>query len=48
MRFQEVYDGWLSRRLSQSQAAEILGVCVRRPQRYSARYEEGESDLAGA
>jgi hypothetical protein len=42
MRFQEVYDG----RLSQSEAVEILGVCVRRPQRYSARYEEGECDLA--
>jgi hypothetical protein len=46
MRFQEVYDGWLSRRLSQSEAAEILGVCVRSFRRYSARYEEGEGDLA--
>jgi transposase len=46
MRFQEVYEGWRERRLSQSEAAEILGVCVRSLRRYIARYEDGEGDLS--
>lgn len=46
MRFEEVYEGWRERRLSQSEAAEILGVCARSFRRYSARYEHGEGDLA--
>ena len=45
MRFQEVYEGWRQRRLSQSEAAEILGVCERSFRRYSARYEDSEGDL---
>ncbi len=45
MRFQEVYEGWRERRLSQSEAAEILGVCERSFRRYTARYEDGEGDL---
>ena len=45
MRFQEVYEGWRERRLSQSEAAEILGVCERSFRRYSARYEDSEGDL---
>lgn len=46
MRFEEVYEGWLERRLSQSEAAQILGVCDRSFRRYIARYEHGEGDLA--
>lgn len=45
MRFQEVYEGWRERRLSQSEAAEILGVCERSFRRYTARYEDSEGDL---
>ena len=45
MRFGEVYEGWRERRLSQSEAAEILGVCGRSLRRYSARYEDSEGDL---
>lgn len=45
MRFQEVYEGWRERRLSQSEAAEILGVCERSFRRYIARYEDSEGDL---
>ena len=45
MRFQEVYEGWRERRLSQAEAAEILGVCERSFRRYTARYENSEGDL---
>lgn len=39
-RFEEAYDGWSERRLTQSEAAELLGVCDRTFRRYIARYEE--------
>lgn len=45
MRFQEVYTGWQERRLSQSEAAQILGVCERSFRRYIARYDNSEGDL---
>ena len=45
MRFQEVYEGWRERRLSQSEAAEILGVCERSFRRYSARFDASDGDL---
>lgn len=45
MRFEDVYEGWQTRRLSQSEAAEILDVCERSFRRYIARYEDGEGDL---
>lgn len=45
MRFEEVYEGWRERRLSQADAAQILGVCERSLRRYIARYEDGEGDL---
>lgn len=41
MRFEEAYEGWRSRRLSQEEAARILGVCDRTFRRYAGRYEEG-------
>ena len=39
MRFEEAYSGWTERRLTQEDAAQLLGVCARtfRP---SDRYEE--------
>lgn len=40
MRFEEAYDGWQDRRLTQEQAAQLLGVCERTFRRYIDRYEE--------
>jgi transposase len=46
MRFAEVYGGWQKRRLSQDEAAELLGVCSRTFRRQISRYEEnGLEDL---
>ena len=39
MRFEEVYEGWQVRRLSQAEAARVLGVCDRTFQRMIDRYE---------
>ena len=39
MRFEEAYTGWGERRLTQVQAAELLGVCTRTFRRYIHRYE---------
>jgi len=40
MRFKEAYDGWQEGRLSQEEAARILGICDRSFRRYIDRYEE--------
>ena len=40
MRFEEVYFGWNESRLSQEEAARVLGVCDRTFRRYVSRYEE--------
>jgi transposase len=45
MRFEEVYLGWTESRLSQEEAARVLGVCDRTFRRYVDRYEE--DGLAG-
>ena len=46
MRFEEAYVGWQEKRLTQEQAAEILGVTDRSFRRYAARYEaEGMEGL---
>lgn len=39
MRFQEAYSGWEGGRLTQAEAASLLGVCDRTFRRYLARYE---------
>lgn len=39
MRFEEAYKGWTQKRLSQREAAEILGVCDRTFRRYVHRFE---------
>ena len=39
MRFEEAYEGWNSGRLTQTEAARILGVCERSFRRYIGRYE---------
>ena len=41
MRFEEAYKGWAEKRLSQSEAAEILGVCDRTFRWYAQRLERG-------
>lgn len=41
MRFEEVFTGWRQRRLTQEEAALILGVSDRTFRRYVDRYEEG-------
>ena len=40
MRFEEAYGGWQKGRLSQEEAAEILGVCSRTFRRQINRYKE--------
>ena len=40
MRFEEAYEGWNAGRLTQAEAAQILGVCERSFRRYIWRYEE--------
>jgi len=40
MRFEEAYGGWQTRRLTQEEAAKLLGVCERTFRRYLDRYEE--------
>lgn len=40
MRFEQAYSGWQSGRLSQEEAAQLLGVCDRTFRRYLSRYEE--------
>jgi transposase len=48
MRFKEAYGGWTESRLTQEEAARLLGVCSRTFRRYIERYEdlglEGLSD----
>ncbi|MCX7628464.1 MAG: helix-turn-helix domain-containing protein, partial [Methylophilaceae bacterium] len=45
MRFEEAYEGWQKGRLTQQEAARLLGVCERSFRRYIRRYEE--EGLAG-
>lgn len=40
MRFEEAYAGWQARRLTQEEAARLLGVCERTFRRYLDRYED--------
>ena len=39
MRFQEAYEGWNAGRLTQAEAARLLGMCERSFRRYLVRYE---------
>ena len=43
-RFQEAYDRWSERRLTQEEAGRLLGVTERTFRRYVDRYEEGGLD----
>lgn len=38
MRFEEAYGAWSERRLTQEEAAQLLGVCERTVRRYIDRY----------
>lgn len=40
MRFEEAYEGWKKGRLTQEEAARLLGVCDRTYRRYLVRYDE--------
>ena len=40
MRFEEAYESWQARRLTQEEAARLLGVCERTFRGYLDRYEE--------
>jgi len=40
MRFEEAYDDWSCRRINQTDAARLLGVCERTFRRYINRYED--------
>jgi hypothetical protein len=40
MRFEEAYDGWTTKKINQTEAARLLGVCERTFRRYINRYEE--------
>jgi len=44
MRFEEAYNVWTEKRLSQEEAARILGVCDRTFRRYIDRYEDNGLD----
>ena len=39
MRFEEVYERWTESRLTQLEAAQLLGVCERQFRRQCRRYE---------
>ncbi|MGV8075674.1 MAG: helix-turn-helix domain-containing protein, partial [Syntrophobacteraceae bacterium] len=41
MIFEQVYGGWQERRLTQEEAARMLGVCQRTFRRMIDRYEDG-------
>lgn len=40
MRFEEIYEIWTEKRLTQEDAAQMLGICSRTFRRYIDRYEE--------
>lgn len=44
MRFEEVYEGWTEGRLTQEEAARLLGVCERTFRRYLDRFHESGLD----
>jgi transposase len=44
MRFEEIYSRWNQKRLTQEQAAEILGISSRTLRRYISKYEEDGLD----
>jgi len=39
MRFEEAYEGWNAGRLTQAEAAQLLGMCERNFRRYLVRFE---------
>ena len=40
MIFEEAYEGWKRRRLTQEEVSKLLGVCERTFRRYAIRYED--------
>ena len=39
MRFEELYEGWNAGRLTQAEAARVLGMCERSFRRYLSKYQ---------
>ncbi len=44
MRWEEAYEGWRCKRLTQEEAASLLGLCARSFRRHIDRYEEDGLD----
>ena len=44
MRFEEAFGGWTEKRLTQEEAARMLGVCARTFRRHVDRFEEAGLD----
>ena len=44
MRFEDAFESWTESRLTQEEAAQLLGVCARTFRRYIDRYEEAGLD----
>lgn len=44
LRFEEAFAGWTEKRLTQEEAARLLGVCARTFRRYVDRFEDGGLD----
>ncbi len=40
VRFEEAHEGWQAGRLTQEEAAQMLGICERSFRRYLHRYED--------
>ena len=47
MRFEHACEGWQNKRLTQEQAAQLLGVCARSFRRYIDRYELKSASTLG-
>ena len=44
MRFEDDYEDWAEKRLTEEEAAQLLGVCPRTFRRYINRYEDDGLD----
>ena len=47
MRFESIYEDWLSGRITQPEAAQILGMCDRTFRRWMKRYQEADESVEG-
>ena len=47
MRFEDAYEGWQNKRLTQEQAVQLLGLCARRFRRYVSVHSRHRFPLKG-